>query len=215
METFDKGILIIDDEDNARSNISQILRSEGYLNIHQASTLAESLTLLKEKEEELYLVLLDILMPDGNGLNLMQHLLNNHDHIIGIIVITGHGSVDVAVDFFKMGSEFIVAANFNLKPIHIPILLDQIRSTIKLIDSKRNKQNEFALKQIISNQLHLEQNLNSIESRIISIERSKPSFIKDLGLHVLRLVIIGLLVITILYFGWGRLIQEIISNLLG
>lgn len=72
------------------------------------------------------LVLLDLNLPDQSGLNVLQHI---HQQQIpsAVIVITGHGSVEAAVDAMQMG-----AIDFIEKPIELERFLVTIRNAIKL-----------------------------------------------------------------------------------
>ena len=105
---MNQNILIIDDERNIRRTLDMILSGEGY----QVFTCAEaqaSLDILQK--ERIHLVLLDIVMPEINGLDLLSKLLGVRPNL-AVIMISGHGSVQNAVLAIKRG-----AYDFLEKPL--------------------------------------------------------------------------------------------------
>lgn len=101
-------ILIIDDERNIRRTLDMILSGEGY----QVFTCASAQASLDAiKKERIHLVLLDIVMPEINGLNLLPKLLKVRPDL-AVIMISGHGNVQNAVLAIKRG-----AYDFLEKPL--------------------------------------------------------------------------------------------------
>ena len=105
---MNQNILIIDDERNIRRTLDMILSGEGYQVFTCASAQA-GLDVLKK--ERVHLVLLDIVMPEINGLDLLPKLLEVRPNL-AIIMISGHGSVQNAVLAIKRG-----AYDFLEKPL--------------------------------------------------------------------------------------------------
>ena len=103
-----QNILIIDDERNIRRTLDMILSGEGYQVFTCASAQA-GLGVLKK--EYIHLVLLDILMPEINGLDLLPKLLKVRPDL-AVIMISGHGNVQNAVLAIKRG-----AYDFLEKPL--------------------------------------------------------------------------------------------------
>ena len=101
-------ILIIDDERNIRRTLDMILSGEGYQVFSCASEQA-GLDIIKR--ERIHLVLLDIVMPEINGLDLLPKLLKVRPNL-AVIMISGHGSVQNAVLAIKRG-----AYDFLEKPL--------------------------------------------------------------------------------------------------
>jgi DNA-binding NtrC family response regulator len=101
-------ILIVDDQEHARHNIKELLTPQGYEVISAAT--------LEEARENLHLgiadiILLDVQLPDGYGPDLLEEAANTPLRP-PIIVITGHGEIEMAVDAMKNG-----AFDFIQKPI--------------------------------------------------------------------------------------------------
>ncbi len=111
-------VLIVDDEENARQNISEYLAPLNY-EVLGAATLAEARTFLKRGDGDV--VVLDVSLPDGYGPSLLFET-NNMPSRPPIIIITAHGDIEMAVDAMKNG-----AHDFLTKPIQ----LDQLEESIK------------------------------------------------------------------------------------
>lgn len=103
-----QNILIIDDERNIRRTLDMILSGEGY----QVFTCASAQAGLGVLQKELiHLVLLDIVMPEVNGLDVLPELLKVRSDL-AVIMISGHGNVQNAVLAIKRG-----AYDFLEKPL--------------------------------------------------------------------------------------------------
>ncbi len=100
-------ILIIDDEDFILQLSSDILKKSEY-SVETASDGRQGIKLLEGNKFDL--ILTDIKMPNITGLDVIRHVrINNKE--IPIIVITGHGTLDVAIDSLRLGAQ-----GFILKP---------------------------------------------------------------------------------------------------
>ena len=100
-------ILIIDDEDFILQLSSDILTKSQY-NVETASDGRQGIKLLEGDKFDL--ILTDIKMPNITGLDVIRHVRVNNKEI-PIIVITGHGTLDIAIDSLRLGAQ-----GFILKP---------------------------------------------------------------------------------------------------
>ncbi|MDD3618282.1 MAG: sigma-54 dependent transcriptional regulator [Desulfobulbaceae bacterium] len=100
-------LLIIDDEESIRESLSGILGDEGFATL-TASSAEEGLELLDQKDVDL--ILLDIWMPGMDGLEALKAIKNRFD--MPIIMISGHGTIETAVQATRMG-----AFDFIEKPL--------------------------------------------------------------------------------------------------
>ena len=100
-------ILIIDDEDFILQLSSDILIKSQY-NVETASDGRQGIDLIDRNEFDL--ILTDIKMPNITGLDVIRHVRVNNKEI-PIIVITGHGTLDIAIDSLRLGAQ-----GFILKP---------------------------------------------------------------------------------------------------
>lgn len=112
-------ILIIDDEKAIRKTLTEILSFEGY-KIEEAADGEEGLKYYKEKNYDV--VLCDIKMPKLDGLEFLQKAYE-HNQDIPIIMISGHGNIETAVEAVKKG-----AYDFIQKPPDLNRLLITIRN---------------------------------------------------------------------------------------
>lgn len=110
-------ILIIDDEDSIRQLCSAVLTSNDYL-VRSASNGIEALKMVGS--EPFDLILTDIKMPGMNGLQLIISI-RGVDAEIPIVVITGHGTVETAIESLKLGVQ-----GFLMKPFTIKELKDSV-----------------------------------------------------------------------------------------
>ena len=114
-------ILIIDDERSIRKTLTEILTYEGY-NVEEASDGEEGLKKFKEKNYEL--VLCDIKMPKLDGIEFLEKAKQiNGD--VPIIVISGHGNIETAVDAVKKG-----AFDYISKPPDLNRMLITLRNAM-------------------------------------------------------------------------------------
>ncbi len=101
-------ILIVDDEQAIRFGYSKYLERRGY-NIYESSCLTEAKQEITSRRYDA--ILLDLRLPDGNGLEWIQELRDNYQHM-AIIVVTATNDVSLAVEAMKRG-----ANNYLVKPI--------------------------------------------------------------------------------------------------
>jgi two-component system, NtrC family, nitrogen regulation response regulator NtrX len=112
-------ILIIDDEKAIRKTLSEILSFEGY-KIDEAADGEEGLKKFSQKNYDI--VLCDIKMPKLDGIEFLEKAREiNHD--IPVIMISGHGNIDTAVDAVKKG-----AFDYISKPPDLNRLLITLRN---------------------------------------------------------------------------------------
>ncbi|MBK9275613.1 MAG: sigma-54-dependent Fis family transcriptional regulator [Flavobacteriales bacterium] len=114
-------ILIIDDEKAIRSALKDILEHEKHA-VDEAEDGTAGLD--KAKKNRFDLVLCDIKMPKMDGLELLDKL-QAHDPDLPVVMISGHGSIDTAVDALKKG-----AFDFIQKPPDINRILVSVRNAL-------------------------------------------------------------------------------------
>jgi len=117
-----KLILIVDDEPEIRSLLSKGLSKNGY-SILLADRRETALRLLDEKS--LDLVITDVKLPDGDGLQLLETIKNRAAHI-PVIVMTGFGSIANAVEVMRRG-----AFDYILKPFAPESLEQRIQMALQ------------------------------------------------------------------------------------
>ena len=126
-------ILIVDDEVDIRESLKDILEDEGHT-IFSAEN-AESARLIKNKEK-IDLILLDIWMPDCDGISLLKEWASTNQINCPVLMMSGHGTIDTAIEATRIG-----AYDFLEKPISLQKLLNAINSALKkeILVTKINK----------------------------------------------------------------------------
>jgi DNA-binding NtrC family response regulator len=114
-------ILIIDDEQEIRESLAELLGLEGY----QAEAAATGEEGLKKIDENVFdLVLLDVSLPDRNGLEVLKSIKRDNAEV-GVVMITAHDSSQVAFQASKEGAE-----SYITKPWDNDRLLLEIRNAL-------------------------------------------------------------------------------------
>lgn len=108
-------ILVVDDEASITSALDLLLSDEGY-DINIASTVVEAQTLLARRWFDL--VLLDLRLPDGDGIALLEHIKDVAPET-EVIIMTAHGSLDVAIDAIKRGAFYYLEKPFSFDRVVI------------------------------------------------------------------------------------------------
>ncbi|HHY28063.1 MAG TPA: sigma-54-dependent Fis family transcriptional regulator [Desulfitobacterium dehalogenans] len=112
-----QSILILDDEEDLRSILAQRLGRRGY-EISEAGTAQEGMALLQENIFEA--VLLDIRLPDGDGLQLLQDMKKRQPDL-QVIMLTGHGTLESAIEAMKAGAYDYLTKPCNLSELEITL----------------------------------------------------------------------------------------------
>jgi DNA-binding NtrC family response regulator len=115
-------ILIVDDEDIARKNLSRILQKEGF---EVATAKTGSMALERLAESTYDLVMTDLVMEDVNGLELLTRIKNQFPDI-EVILITGYASIPTAIEAIRKG-----AYHYIEKPIRPDEMVHLARQAIE------------------------------------------------------------------------------------
>ena len=115
-------VLIVDDDPAIRDGCAQVLRRRGYECVETA-TGSDALSLMEEYDFDL--VLVDLKMPDMNGLDLVS-MIRQRDNFLPIVMITAYGTIQNAVEAMRLG-----ANDFLPKPFDPEELLMVVQRTLK------------------------------------------------------------------------------------
>lgn len=133
-------ILIIDDEEELRFILKQRLKRRGY-EVSEAGTAQEGMALLSQEIFEG--VLLDIRLPDGDGLALLQEIKKQQPEL-QVIMLTGHGTLESAIEAMKAG-----AFDYLTKPCN----LSELELTLqKALEQRKLLVENTGLKQVVHRQ---------------------------------------------------------------
>jgi DNA-binding NtrC family response regulator len=125
-------ILLIDDEPVVRFGLRDFLESHGF-EVGEAGDCRTAEEIFRTHRPDA--VVLDYLLPDGDALQLLSNL-KAADAAVPILILTAHGSIDLAVRAVKEGAE-----QFLTKPVDLPSLLILLR---REIENRRSRQNRLA-----------------------------------------------------------------------
>lgn len=116
-------VMVVDDEVGIRELLSEILEDEG----HQV-LLAENAGAARRVRERLRpdLVLLDIWMPDSDGITLLKEWASSGQLTMPVVMMSGHGTIETAVEATRIG-----AMDFLEKPIALQRLLATVRRALR------------------------------------------------------------------------------------
>jgi len=129
-------ILLIDDEAIALTNLSHVLRKEGY----EVTACKDGATGLAALAQETFdLVLTDLKMPGLDGMEVLRRVQAEHPHV-PVIMITGHATLDSAVAAMKAG-----AFHYLAKPFRLAEAREVVRSALELSAARRENR-ELRLK---------------------------------------------------------------------
>jgi DNA-binding NtrC family response regulator len=121
-------ILVVDDEADIRGLLKEILSDEGY-EVEVAADAAEARSSRAAQVPDL--VLLDIWMPDTDGITLLREWSLTEGYDCPVVMMSGHGTVETAVEATRLG-----AFDFVEKPLSLTKLL---RTVERALDSGRRK----------------------------------------------------------------------------
>jgi DNA-binding NtrC family response regulator len=130
-------ILVVDDESEIREGLEMLLASEGY-GVSSAGTGASGLAKLEEHPFDL--LLLDVSLPDRNGIDLLREI-RLRDPQLSVVLITAYGSIDMARAAFKSG-----AMDYITKPWSNDELLAQVAQAV---ESRRLRDENLQLKRAL------------------------------------------------------------------
>lgn len=117
-------ILVVDDEADIRDMVREILTEEGY-EVRVASNAAEARA--AHAQHDLDLVLLDIWMPDMDGISLLKEWSSETPLSFPVVMMSGHGTVETAIEATKLG-----ALDFVEKPLSLAKLLRTVGHAIEV-----------------------------------------------------------------------------------
>jgi two-component system nitrogen regulation response regulator NtrX len=121
-------ILVVDDEADIRGLLKEILSEEGY-EVDVAADAAQARTSRASQVPDL--VLLDIWMPDTDGITLLREWSTTDGYDCPVVMMSGHGTVETAVEATRLG-----AFDFVEKPLSLTKLL---RTVERALDAGRRK----------------------------------------------------------------------------
>ena len=155
-------ILLVDDEAAIADWLRIVLESEGYA-VAVAGDSASAMVQMAQHEFSLAVV--DLVLPDGDGLGLLQ-LLKSKDPALEVIIMTGHSSIQKAVEATKQGAFYFVAKPFDSAEM-LPLVakaLERRRLLAETSDLKRQLAEQSGFGEILGSAPTMKRMFELLES---------------------------------------------------
>src|SRR3972149_3112769 len=119
-------VLLVADDDKGITGVCRDVAESVGLRVLEAGTAEEALE--KAEQEQVDLALLDLRMPELGGMALLERLKQDYPHI-EVILMTGYGSVETAVEAIKRG-----AYDYLAKPFHVDDLRAKLQHALTALE---------------------------------------------------------------------------------
>lgn len=162
-------ILIVDDEKNIREGLGKALEMEGY-EVLLAADGQEAFERIGEDEVDL--VIADLKMPRMSGEELLERVVDTHP-TIPVIILTGHGTIESAVNAMRAG-----AFDFMTKPVNLDrlgLLVKRALSTRELVLQHRQMQEELDKRRNYTNIIGTSSEMKRIFEKVQQVAPTKAS----------------------------------------
>ncbi|WP_319637540.1 nitrogen assimilation response regulator NtrX [Roseitranquillus sediminis] len=158
-------ILIVDDERDIRELVSDILRDEGY----GTRTVANSEQCLEELQKDPPgLMILDIWLKDSrmDGIDILKHV-KSHNPSIPVVIISGHGNIEIAVAAIKQGAYDFIEKPFNIDQLTVVVRRAMETSRLRRENSELRRGDAAAVEMIGASPA-----FNTLKSQLDKVTRS-------------------------------------------
>lgn len=160
-------VMLVDDDDSFRNVLTKELKAM-HFKAQSASNRIEAIEILKKKQIDV--IILDIIMPDINGIDLLKEIKSKYPEP-EVIMLTAHGTIDSAVQSLKHG-----AYDYLAKPCQ----LDELEEIVKKAYEKKRLVNQ---NQMLKEQIHRDKKFSNIIGSSPPINEVKELAGKVAGTH--------------------------------
>lgn len=169
-------LLVIDDEKSIRVTLKKILERENF-SVETARDFQSVKTILNAENPNFDLLLVDLVLPKTNGIDIVKHFNEKYDFDIPVIFLTGEPNLDSAINALRLG-----AYDYIEKPIQKPKLLEVIEYALKRKKSEETIQDKRMAYKMEQKMKGLEKGLQSgiISSFTVKVDaiREKIDYLK-------------------------------------
>jgi len=139
--------MVVDDDQDTVAILAHHLRREGFVPI-QANSGAQCLKLVHENEVDV--ILLDLMMPEMDGFEVVKALRDNPETAeIPIIMITARDDLDARAEGMRLG-----VSDFMAKPVFRRQLASRVRAQLQVVETARNATATMDRLEALKNRLH-------------------------------------------------------------
>lgn len=167
-------ILVIEDEKDMLDNIQQTLEKEGFV-VEGVGTYRQAMDKIGVYEYDC--ILLDISLPDGNGLEVLQEL-KNQGLSDGVIIVSAKNSLDDKLEGLNLGAD-----DYLPKPFHMAELNARVKAVIR-----RRKMSGANLLELGNLEIDLDNRSARVEEKLLDLNRKEFDILFYLGTNKDRLV---------------------------
>ena len=125
-----EAVLLVDDDEDLRASVARFLRSKGY-EVGEFGNCHAAVNAMADRPWKLALI--DEGLPDGSGLDLMRRIRALQPDI-GAVILTGHGTIDMAVEAIKEGAQ-----HFLTKPVDMQAILVVFERIVEAQQGRRKR----------------------------------------------------------------------------
>ena len=148
-----KRILLVDDEQALLDLVVSILQNDGYQSITPAKSVSEAIALAKELQPEL--AILDVMLPDGSGFDLMERLKETADY--PVLFLTARGEEEDKFRGFGLGADDYVVKPFLPKELlfRVTAILRRTYKEEKTLVALKGSEIDFSRAEVIKDGVHI------------------------------------------------------------
>lgn len=183
-----KRILLVDDEQELLDMVISILNEDGFQNIRTAKTVGEAITVSEIYKPEF--AILDVMLPDGNGFDLMEQLKKSADY--PVLFLTARGEDDDKFRGFGLGADDYIVKPFLPKELlfRVSAILRRSYKTENPLVKLHDSEIDFERAEIIKTESIFLLRQKNTTSSLLYIETQDESlrltpFVKQLGVIIL------------------------------
>ncbi len=147
-------ILLVEDNASFRLFVKEALKN--LANIFEAANINYAKKIINEKQFDI--VLLDINLPDGKGIDIIEYIKEHQEENVNIIILTAYGDIPLAIESIKKG-----ALDFWQKPIEYKEIIDKVSRLLN------NKSEDYRIEEIIIGE---SENVKQIRKQVLEIART-------------------------------------------
>ena len=148
-----KRILLVDDEQELLDMVLSILNEYGFMNVKTAKSIKEAIAEAEKSRPEL--AILDVMLPDGNGFDLMEQLKQKGDY--PVLFLTARGEDDDKFKGFGLGADDYIVKPFLPKELlfRVMAILRRSYKDENPIVQLKSSQIDFSRAEVIKNNEHI------------------------------------------------------------
>jgi PAS domain S-box-containing protein len=162
-------ILVIDDEQIMRDGCSRILSKDGY-SVICAENGNQGLEEIKDRLENIDVVLLDLMMPGMSGMEVLDHIRMMDPNLL-VIVITGYATVESAVEAMKKGAYDFIPKPFTPDQLRIVVRRTLERRTLQKEAEFLRREREKSLRDIATEKSKIKTIINCMGDGVLVCDR--------------------------------------------